>query len=251
MSPLDHALRLADRDVAIFPCRPADKSPLVPHGFHDASTNPDLGRFWWRCWPDALVGAPTGDRFVVLDIDRQYEPAQRWYEANRRRLPLTRTHHTRSGGLHLLFKPNPLIKCSTGKIEKNIDTRGAGGYVIFWPAHGLAVENATVLADAPDWLLEALTPPSPPAARAGVRPLGSVRAKVDGIIRAVARSSEGERNTVAFWAGCRLAELAAQNAISRDYAIDLIIAAAARAGLAREEARRTALSAFRKNHFGV
>ena len=46
MSPLEHALRLLERDIAVFPCSPEDKRPLVPHGFHDASNNRELIRFW-------------------------------------------------------------------------------------------------------------------------------------------------------------------------------------------------------------
>ena len=41
-------------------------------------------------------------------------------------------------------------------------------------------------------------------------------------------------------------ELVAQNAIGRDAAIEIVVEAASRAGLPRDEARRTALSAFRQ-----
>src|SRR5262245_54518011 len=96
------ALKLARRDVPIFPCRADTKAPLTPHGFKDATTNPDLIHEWWTRWPEALIGAPTGIKFVVLDIDCvKHIDAAQWY--GRAILPLTRTHITRSGGRHLLF----------------------------------------------------------------------------------------------------------------------------------------------------
>jgi hypothetical protein len=194
---------------------------------------------------------PTGERFVVLDVDRQHEAAARWYAANRRRLPTTRTHHTRSGGLHLLFKPNALVKCSTGKIAQNIDTRGAGGYVCWWPAHGLDVEHGDTLVDVPAWMVHALNPPPPPPPSRVIGRAVPVGNKVNGLIRTVARAGEGERNQVTFWASCRFAELVDQGFVGRDDAIALVIEAASRAGLTRDEARRTALSAFRRSHFGA
>jgi hypothetical protein len=56
-----------------------DKKPLTAHGFKDASTDPATIAAWWQQWPDALVGVPTGDRFVVLDVDLQHQEAQHWY----------------------------------------------------------------------------------------------------------------------------------------------------------------------------
>ena len=44
--------------VAVSPCK-ADKSPLTPNGFKDASADLDQICTWWTQWPDALVGVPT------------------------------------------------------------------------------------------------------------------------------------------------------------------------------------------------
>jgi putative DNA primase/helicase len=105
----DAALALAQR-VPVFPCG-QDKRPLVARGFHAATTDAAVIRDWWRRWPDALIGVPTGLKFVVVDVDLQHPEALAWYENNRARLPLTRTHVTKSGGRHLLFAPEPRVRC--------------------------------------------------------------------------------------------------------------------------------------------
>jgi len=82
------ALRLARKGLPVFPCG-SDKRPLTPTGFKDASTDPDIVHGWWVRCPDALIGVPTGPRFVVIDLDLQHEDAQQWLAENRHRLPLS------------------------------------------------------------------------------------------------------------------------------------------------------------------
>jgi hypothetical protein len=242
------ALELARKGVPVFPCNPADKRPLTPNGFKDATADPDIIHLWWTEHPDALIGVPTGTRFVVVDADLQHEDAQRWLDENRGRIPLTRTHRTRSGGLHWLFQPHALIKCSTGRLGPHIDTRGLGGYVIMWPVHGFQVLHAKVLAPVPEWVLEAFKPrPGPVTPAREVAPYsGDTRRKRNGIIRAIAGAREGERNTVAFWGACRLSELVQRGEMTREDAIALTIEAAGRTGLTPKEATALAKSALRK-----
>src|SRR5262245_19145135 len=159
-APVEHALELATGGNKVFPCG-LDKAPLVKHGFRDAVRDHDQIRRWWNRWPDALVAVATGEKLVVLDLDLQHEDARSWYETNRRQLPSTRTHITRSGGRHLVFKPHPRVRCSTSKIGPHIDTRGSGGCIIWWPAHGHEVLYADLLAEVPEFLLSALDPPKP------------------------------------------------------------------------------------------
>lgn len=138
----------------VFPCRP-DKKPLTEHGFKDATTDLDLIEQQFLEHPHALVGVPTGDLsgFFVVDIDPDGEP---WYEVNRERLACARVHKTRRG-LHLLFRmpPNAEIRNSAGKIAPGVDVRGNGGYIIWWPAHGLEAQGALDdLMPPQGWLLE-------------------------------------------------------------------------------------------------
>jgi hypothetical protein len=242
------ALKLARKGIPVFPCKQHDKRPLTLHGFKDATTDGHLVHEWWTQWPEALIGVPAGEKFVVLDLDLQHVEAQAWYDEHRHELPLTRMHITRSGGRHLLFQPSSQIGCSTGKLGPHIDTRGTGGYIIWWPAHGLEVLHEQSLQPVPDWIVEALTTKPkvvPFQPREPLRAPGDVGRKLDGIIRSIARAHEGERNRLCFWGACRMAEMVAEGAFTRDYAINIAVEAASRAGLPRDEARRTAESAFR------
>jgi Bifunctional DNA primase/polymerase, N-terminal len=233
--------------IPVFPCR-NDKRPFLTGGFKDATSDAAVIRQWWGRWPDALIGVPTGNKFVVIDLDLQHVEAQQWLTDNRERVPTTRVHRTRSGGLHFLFKPDDRLKCSTGKIHRHVDTRGDGGYVIWWPSEGFEVLHPELLAMVPEWVVEKLNPPElPPTLLARSHPLTPTHAqrKLDGIIRKVATAHAGERNAVTFWGACRLAEMVAQAGLSQNDAIAIAVEAASRAGLPRREALRTARSAFR------
>jgi hypothetical protein len=220
----------------------ADKAPYTPRGFKDASQDPGRIKRWWKRWPDALIGVPTGLRFVAVDADLQHREARDWLA--RVKIPTTRTHVTRSGGRHFLFQPHDAVRCSEGKIWRHVDTRGAGGYIIWWPACGFEVPYSVALAPVPGWILRALH-------RDEVRPqidrtvdLDEVPAKIGGIIRAIVDAREGERNRLLFWGACRLHELAEQQAIPRDEAFAIAIEAAKRTGLPYAEVLKTTRSAF-------
>jgi hypothetical protein len=236
----DAALELAGH-VPVFPCK-ADKSPHTPNGFKGATQDPAQIERWWTRWPDALIGVPTGKKFVVVDVDLQHREAKDWYA--RANVPATRTHVTRSGGRHVLFLPNDSVRCSAGKIWRHVDTRGEGGFIIWWPASGFEVLHTAVLAPVPDWIIARLRPSE---RRPHVRSieLHNVPAKIGGIIRAITDAREGERNTLVFWGACRLRELADQHILSRDEAFDIVLEAARRTGLPYREAIATARSAFR------
>jgi hypothetical protein len=245
MADLARALAITRR-LPIFPCGQQTKRPLTAHGFKDATQNADVVREWWTRWPDALIGVPTGLRFIVIDVDMQHVEAEQWWHANHDRIPPTRTHATRSGGFHLLFRPDARITCSQSRTGPHIDTRGTGGYIIWWPAESVGrdapVENANVLADAPEWIAAMFSPPAPPAPRpTSARDL---TAAVEGIVGTIAAATEGNRNGLLFWGACRLAEKVREGRISEASAQALAIEAARQAGLPDAEATRTISSAF-------
>jgi hypothetical protein len=239
------ALRLASRGHAVFPCSKETKAPLIAGGFKNASTDTALIRDWWRQHPTALIGVPTGARFIVVDCDLQHGEAQQWYA--RANLPITRTHTTRSSGRHLLFRADDRVGCSAGRIWPHIDTRGRGGYIVWWPAEGLDVLHGDVLATVPEWIIRKLEQREPTYPPKLTRPTTTetARNKIEGIIGAIAAAQEGERNSLLHWGACRLAELVKQSILTHGDAVALAIEAARQAGLPPPEARRTVQSAFR------
>jgi hypothetical protein len=238
-----------------FPCG-QHKRPTCPHGFQDAVVDPDQLEELWHRHPGTLVGVATGAKsgISVLDIDKKHRPAHEWWAAHRGRLLPTRVHRTRSGGLHLIFRHREGIRNSEGIIAKGVDTRGEGGYCIWWPGTGFQVLADPGIQAWPEWLTVKAPVPVPPplpisrraiAARGDLRPTLH-RAK--GILRTMVEAPEGERNRVLFWAACRTRDMYAAAELDHPSAmqvLDLLREAAARAGLPQRETERTITSAFR------
>lgn len=133
MTLLDHALAYAAQGFPVFPANPAQKpdpfskaphlpkasAPGVKDGGHWlASADPDAIGKWWRSWPRALIGFPTGLRTqcVVVDLDPKDAPVEQMLAAltqfcGRLRFEDPATGEiiepaiarTQSGGLHLYF----------------------------------------------------------------------------------------------------------------------------------------------------
>jgi hypothetical protein len=165
VASVDAILRLS-KHTPVFPCRPREeqivrdgkpvtlkiKSPLTDSGFHDASSNEDQIRAWWKRWPDALVGVPTGSdaRLVVIDWDpgKHADTTGEWIQNNAEALLSARIHVTTRGGRHYLFRAalGQRYQSGTdlvlaGAKRPGIDLRAEGGYIIWWPLHGGEVTN--------------------------------------------------------------------------------------------------------------
>lgn len=145
LSQVDAALAVAAAGLPVFPCRPENKSPLTKRGFHDASPSPDQIRKWWAAHPDALVGVPTGkpSKLVVIDFDDTPE-AEAWRLMNDS--CGARVHQTRRGE-HWLYALDDAddVRSGTNVFGKGIDVRANGGYIIWWPAHGLPASGPSAL----------------------------------------------------------------------------------------------------------
>lgn len=126
------ALGYARAGIPVFPCD-LRKRPLVLHGHRAATTDLDIIRGWWRPWPDALVGIPTGPDSGVWILDIDGEPGRRSLNELMARLggetisDLTPcVSRTPSGGLHLIFRlqPGERPRNRARDIGGGLDTRG-------------------------------------------------------------------------------------------------------------------------------
>jgi hypothetical protein len=219
-SELDAALALGAQGYPVFPCR-MNKRPACSGGFYAAVTSADDIRELWRESHGDLIGVPTGlsAAFDCLDIDAKHELAHAWWNRHRDDIPPTRAHRTRSGGIHLLFRPDGLMQCSAGKLAAGVDTRGSGGYIIWWPAAGYPILDQAELNYWPDWLVAKFAPKPQPIKQtnAPLPPRGD--SWLRGLARTIANAAEGQRNSTSFWAACRAREISLLMFCSRRHAI--------------------------------
>ena len=144
---LSTAREYAEKNIRIFPCQNAGrtKAPLIKKWAINSTA--DLAKIekWWKKWPDALVGLPTGaiNQTTVLDIDRKngvdgfeslaalgdvfHAVFALGVELGNLKSPKVRTP---SGGLHVYFAYALGVKNSAGKIGPGLDIRIDGVYVI-------------------------------------------------------------------------------------------------------------------------
>ncbi len=247
-SVLSAALALVDMSLAVFPCRADNKRPATPRGHKDASRDPEIVATMFRDRPLCLIGVPTGDvnSFDVLDIDPR-NGGDTWLAAHRHKLPVTRTHHTRSGGRHFFFQHAAGMFCREGRPAPGVDVRASGGYVIWWPAAGFPVENESV-APWPAWLLEILIPPPPPPRKPYAAPtlpgtsvaqryaVAALKSACERVAMAPAGSNPSrELNREAH----SLARFIAAGDLPRGLVVDRLTAAATAAGLPLKDIART------------
>ena len=156
----------------VFPCRARDKRPLSEHGLRDATTDPRIIELWWKNWPDANIGIPTGraSGFDVLDVDPRHggdESLDELVHAGGA-LPDTIEALTGGGGRHILFKHRDGTRNSAGR-HPGLDVRGEGGYVVVAPSvheSGCTYEwelssrpGEVEIGQWPEWLLAELVRP--------------------------------------------------------------------------------------------
>jgi hypothetical protein len=253
---MEQAIELAVQGLPCFPCN-AKKEPLCKQGFKRATKDAaELTQLWQGAWQPAVrIGVPTGEAsgLFVLDVDTARHPeAVQWHERFAPHLPPTRRHKTESGGWHYIFQHRAGLGCTGSRLERGIDTKGQGGYVIWWCAHVMSTEHRFVpAAPVPDWLVEALSPKPihvPSYYAAPQRPSGDASSRLEGILATVARAREGERNAVTFWAACRIVDMITERALDQNdatAAFEALAHIARSTGLSHFEVKRTLESAAR------
>lgn len=145
-------------------CKPG-KHPRTPNGHISATTAPGKIKRWWRLWPNANIGIPTGERSGLLVLDVDHPAGVEVLEEEYGPLPATRTHATGSGGMHVLFcypESGERFGNSSGSLPAGFDIRGEGGYIVAPPSRTTRpyeVLDRLPLTDPPEWLLQALRKP--------------------------------------------------------------------------------------------
>lgn len=253
------AARFADAGVPVFPCVPGGKRPLIEHGFHAATTDTGQVAAWWRRWPAANVGVPTGaaSGLVVVDVD-VHGPADgraRFDRADAAGLVggwevLVRTP---TGGMHAYYPATPGVEQRSWQAGRvGVDFRGDGGYIIVPP-------SARTIAGTTAWyrvaevgagaartvdgkaLRDFLDPrPEPRARPASWNPVGLEDA--ERLARWLGRQ-DTDRNLKLFWASCRLAEAGVPMADALD-----AVLSAAKSDFGPREITATVRSAYRSIH---
>ena len=224
--------------LPVFPCG-SNKRPVVETGFKAATSDPAAIMTMFARPGAELIGMPTGkiSGLVAVDIDiRPNHTGMSWLDENRYALPETRTHKTRSGGLHLLFRvPEGVeIRNSASRLAPGVDVRGEGGYIILPPSPGYVVADGTEPADMPLWLIRACLPPEPApapppppprqATRHGGTPYGL--AALDAECNAVSRAPFGRQEPTLNEAGLKIGALIAGGELEEGLAVTELLTAA-------------------------
>jgi hypothetical protein len=241
------ALELAAASIPVFPCN-AKKRPIVENGFLDATTDPAIIR---KIFTRAakLIGVPTGPAsgIDVLDFDYKHG-AKAWEDANLHRLPETRIHQTQSGGRHHLYRCNPAVRNSQGRIGPGVDVRGSGGYFVIPPSIGYSIINDAPLAPWPEWLLlpglALPLPPKPRPASSSGPYVPTSDKRLEGyrrtILATLTKAAEGQKHLRLRNAGRALGGIQAEAGFSDAEAIGWLIAALPDTVVNWDNARKTA-----------
>lgn len=110
---------------------------LVPHGHHDATTDPELIRNWFTTDPDAGIGISLAESgLIALDIDPQNggNESLEQLESQHGVLYSECTAITQGGGEHRLFKSDPEL-LYPGTLGAGLDLKH-NGYICVAPTLG-------------------------------------------------------------------------------------------------------------------
>jgi hypothetical protein len=256
------ALAYSQRGLKVFPCLP-DKRPLTHRGFREATTDPHQVSEWWRRWPHALVGFwPGASGVAVLDVDRKHGVdglATLARLLGPRATPRTPTVVTPSGGIHLHFRmPERRIGVTQGArgagIGDGLDWRGDSGYAMLpcpsggytWSEDG---PEGCPLAEVPEALMPGRGTQDEFSGDTGAGLEGPPdrvpsASSLAAAARLASEAKPGERNSLLFWASCRLAEGVSSGLIKGSTAWEVLLWAGKECGLSQQEAQRTIRSAF-------
>jgi hypothetical protein len=150
-SLVEAALAYARVGLPIFPIEPQGKRPLVAHGVYAATCEPRTIQRWWRRWPRANIGMPTGQPSGcwVLDVDPRHGGLESLEQLQRDALPgrgspgpaldATRIQLTGGGGVHLCYHLREGLEEQFSNAVHfagypGLDLRVAGGSIVVAPS---------------------------------------------------------------------------------------------------------------------
>lgn len=229
---LDAALRYAAIGIAVFPCRPRGKEPMIEHGLHAASKDPEQIKAWWRQFPNANIGGVLGEAsgIFALDIDGPEGRASIADLIEQHGLLPTSPTSITARGEHRLFKYDPRLRNSSGKLGVGLDIKTRNGYIVLPPSvhqSGAVYRWEIALGEvevpcAPEWIFAELADEPEPPTAAPLADVIPIRTKADaeyhrafclsardGEVRELSEAPKGGRNAAANLSAYKLGGYAA------------------------------------------
>lgn len=227
----------------IFPATIHDgrKIPLIK-GWQEAATNePEAIELWKNLFRDKLKlwGVPCGptNGIFVLDADVKTGGLE---TIKTLAIPPTMSQRTMSGGVHFIFKYP-----SDGRHYGNrvgfmpgLDTRGVGGWMAYYGT------DQTPIADAPQWLLDAVVATAQPETQGSAVKVAPEIAQgiIEKSLEAIREAPEGESNNVLNVESFKIGQLVASQSVTAEYAEAALLRAALERGKPIYEAKATIAS---------
>jgi hypothetical protein len=229
MTALEVILAYREAGWSIVPAAIEGKRALVPwRHWQQVAAGPEQLAEWQRRYPRCNWAVITGQLsgVVVIDIDVRHRGDRALAELEQIHgdLPWLAVVETPSGGWHVYLRhPGGRIPNSASRIGLGIDPRGDNGLALLpfsRRADGTyrwAVGGPDTVPPMPDSWAQLLRP-APKDANQGTRtapgtdspPVTSRR--LVGILAALQRAPEGQRNSTLYWCGRRLGEMVDQGA---------------------------------------
>jgi hypothetical protein len=217
----------------------------LPHGLHNATTDGDLLRYWWRRWPQANIGVATGAKssLLVVDVD-----GSAVYD-------LPSTARVQSGnGQHFYYQHPAQPLCSRIRLLPELDIRGERALIVAPPSrHAKGCyyrwQPWDDIQPVPAWLLLHLQePPRMTQSSRRTRSSAYAQAVLHSELARLAVAPMGQRNTILNWVAFRCGQFVGAGHLDHAGVIERITATARATGLDIREVTATLRSGL---HAGI
>lgn len=121
-------------------CKDAGKHPRVARGLKEASKDKEQIEKWFgndnKTSNLAIAtGEASGITVIDIDIAQGKQGAETWQELIKNHgEPVTLMSQTGSGGMHVIFQYNSVLKTASNSLGDGIDVRNDGGYIVAPPS---------------------------------------------------------------------------------------------------------------------